>query len=105
MKVAELLNRIDERTIGLSETVEAVEKRQIDQDKWKTAVDERIKKLSGSVTSLPGSNEGKDKMVCSIVGTLFCLFPALFKGGNVTFPAGTILEAVTTGPAEINIGR
>ena len=62
MKVAELLQNINDRTIGMSDAIEAVQDRQIDQDKWRKNVDERIKKLSGNVTSLPGSNEGKDKV-------------------------------------------
>lgn len=62
MKVAELLSRIDERTIGMSDAVAAIEERQGDQDRWRTSVDERIKRLSGNVTSLPGCRDGKDRV-------------------------------------------
>jgi hypothetical protein len=45
--------------------------------------------------------EGANRMICSIIGAILCLLPALIVGGEVTLPAGSVINAVTTAPAEV----
>ena len=49
------------------------------------------------------SQEGKDKMVLSLVGTIICLFPIFIKGGKAIIPAGTQKTVYTAGEVSVKI--
>ena len=66
-----------------------------------------------NVTAIDGTNvalfgnefneEGKDKLIVSVVGTLLCLFPLFIKGGKAEMPAGTQMQATVLSSTEISI--
>ena len=66
-----------------------------------------------NVTAIDGTNvplmgtefneEGKDKLVVSVIGGLLCLFPFFIKGGKAEMPAGTQLQATVLSDTEITI--
>lgn len=47
--------------------------------------------------------EGANRMICSIIGTILCLLPALIVGGEVSLPAGSVINAVTTSPIDVHV--
>lgn len=47
--------------------------------------------------------EGADRLMCSVIGAILCLFPALIQGGDAKIVAGTNFDAVVTSPAEVTI--
>lgn len=47
--------------------------------------------------------EGDDQMVCSIIGTILCLFPALIKGGDAKIASGATFDAMVAAPSEVNV--
>ena len=49
------------------------------------------------------NEEGKDKLVVSVIGGLLCLFPFFIKGGKAEMPAGTQLQATVLSDTEITI--
>lgn len=62
--------------------------------------------IDGSIIPLMASEfneEGKDKLVVSIVGGFLCLFPFLMKGGKAEMPAGTQIQATVLSSTEITI--
>lgn len=62
--------------------------------------------IDGTVIPLMASEfneEGKDKLVVSIVGGLLCVFPFLMKGGKAEMPAGTQIQATVLSSTEITI--
>lgn len=62
--------------------------------------------IDGTVIPLMASEfneEGKDKLVVSIVGGLLCLFPFFMKGGKAEMPAGTQIQATVISSTEITI--
>ena len=66
-----------------------------------------------NVTAIDGTNvplmgtefneEGKDKLVVSVIGGLLCLFPFFIKGGKAEMPAGTQLQTTVLSDTEITI--
>ena len=62
--------------------------------------------IDGTVVPLMASefnDEGKDKLVVSIIGGLLCLFPFFMKGGKAEMPAGTQIQAAILSSTEITI--
>ncbi len=49
------------------------------------------------------SVEGKNRMMCGIIGAILCLFPALVRGGDVKIAAGAMFDAIMTAPGEVTI--
>lgn len=47
--------------------------------------------------------EGEDQMVCSIIGTILCLFPALIRGGDAKISSGAMFDAIVTAPSEVTV--
>lgn len=47
--------------------------------------------------------EGDDQMVCSIIGTILCLFPALIKGGDAKIASGAMFDAIVTSPSDVTV--
>lgn len=47
--------------------------------------------------------DGEDQMVCSIIGTILCLLPALIRGGDAKIPSGSVFDAMTIAPAEVTL--
>ena len=65
-----------------------------------------VRAVDGSMIYLSNSNlndEGSDKLVVSIVVTLFCLFGFLIKGGKAEIPAGTQCQAIVMSDVEVNV--
>lgn len=65
-----------------------------------------VRTVDGSMIYLSNSNlndEGSDKLVVSIVVTLFCLFGFLIKGGKAEIPAGTQCQAIVMSDVEVNV--
>lgn len=65
-----------------------------------------VRAVDGSMVYLSNSNlsdEGSDKLVVSIVVTLFCLFGFLIKGGKAEIPTGTQCQAIVMSNVEINV--
>jgi len=61
---------------------------------------------SGSTipVSVSRTSEGESKMVLSIVlGVICCLLFLLMKGKSARIPAGTVLNATTTSPIEVQV--
>ena len=62
--------------------------------------------IDGTIIPLMASefnDEGKDKLVVSIIGGLLCLFPFFMKGGKAEMPAGTQIQASVLSSTEITI--
>ena len=60
----------------------------------------------GTMVHLNGSSlgdEGTDRLVVSIVCTLFCIFGFLIKGGKAEIPSGTTLQAYVASNTELNV--
>lgn len=54
--------------------------------------------------SVSKESEGDSKLVISVVLSLLCcILFLLMKGGNAEFPAGTVLNATTTAPIEVEL--
>lgn len=47
--------------------------------------------------------EGDDQMVCSIIGTILCLLPALIRGGDAKIPAGSMFPALVMSPSDVSV--
>lgn len=65
-----------------------------------------VQAVDGTYVPLMGtefSEEGKDKLVVSIIGTLLCFFPLFMKGGKAEMPAGTQMQANVISATEITI--
>lgn len=63
-----------------------------------TMVDSNMVAVSNTKTV-----EGEDQMVCSIVGTILCLFPALIRGGDAKITAGAMFDAIVTAPSVVTV--
>lgn len=49
------------------------------------------------------SEEGKDKLLVSVIGGLLCIFPFFMTGGNAEMPSGTQIQATVLSSTEIAI--
>lgn len=65
-----------------------------------------VRAVDGTMIYLSGSSlsdEGSDKLVISIVVTLFCLLGFLIKGGKAEIPAGTQCSAFVMSDTEVSV--
>jgi hypothetical protein len=92
-------------TMGQAQVIKAEKNGMIGQpgeitisDFYTTAVDGSRVPLMATLTQ-----EGKDKMVLSLVGTVICLFPILLKGGKAVIPAGTQKTVYTAGEVSVKL--
>lgn len=47
--------------------------------------------------------EGKNRLLCGIIGAILCLLPALIRGGDVKISSGAMFDAIMTAPGEVTI--
>jgi hypothetical protein len=65
----------------------------------------RITMVDSNVVAVGNTKtvEGDDRMMCSVIGAILCLFPALIQGGDAKVASGSTLDAIVTSPAEVTV--
>jgi hypothetical protein len=70
-----------------------------------TVTVKRVTMIDSNMISVNTSKtvKGNDRMACSVIGAILCLFPALIRGGDAKIAAGAMFDAIMTAPGEVTI--
>lgn len=65
----------------------------------------RVTMIDSSMIFVSSSKtvEGEDQMVCSIIGTILCLIPALIRGGDAKIASGSMFDAMVMAPSDVTV--